>query len=529
MEKLSSRELKIFLTVFLITGLFAQWYGVNANSRFDLTRSMVDHGSLNINEVYRNAGDRSYYEGDYYSDKEPGMAFLALPAYTGWKTAYSFFGDASVQQEPRSDLLQSNNVTISYPTDPGNFYLSSLIVTILLTSTLSLSILTILIYRLSEEFLEDERKRLVVTFGFAFGTLLTHYGAMFMPNAVVTLFSFSSFYLLYKWEDYPGFRKMALSGILGGFAVVVDPTAGPVLVASFFYAFLKFDRFPLSYVLGGFIGGLPMMVYNTVLFGYPWMLPRFFLDPALYPNLQQASHTLPQLTEQGFRLHPKRLFFVAMRLLAYPHRGIFYWFPFLILALLGARKLKKEKPEFSLALLISSAGIIFIVAGWWAWWMGGFFGARYLAVIIPFLMVPIFYASDKIDIKIITVLVAISIVVNLAGFHGHYEDSLKDLSNSSEMKSEYQDKVKSFEPLANPVREYYLEGLFEEGPQSRILNGLYNRDIPPDIRGYTNYEKSAPLPIMFWTITVIVAGVWRKEIVEKMRSHRESVLESLEN
>ncbi|MFB6147414.1 MAG: hypothetical protein ABEJ66_00880, partial [Candidatus Nanohaloarchaea archaeon] len=79
MDWLNSREKKILLTVFLLTGLFVQWYGVNANSRFDLTRSIVDHGQLSIDPVYRNTGDRSYYRGRYYSDKEPGMAFLATP------------------------------------------------------------------------------------------------------------------------------------------------------------------------------------------------------------------------------------------------------------------------------------------------------------------------------------------------------------------------------------------------------------------------------------------------------------------
>ncbi|MDY6773802.1 MAG: hypothetical protein SVS85_01255 [Candidatus Nanohaloarchaea archaeon] len=44
---------------------------------------MVDYGTLNIDKVYQNAGDRSYYQGHYYSDKEPGMAFLATPIYAG--------------------------------------------------------------------------------------------------------------------------------------------------------------------------------------------------------------------------------------------------------------------------------------------------------------------------------------------------------------------------------------------------------------------------------------------------------------
>lgn len=527
MDWLSSREKKIALTVFLISGLFVQWYGVNANSRFDLTRSVVDHGTLNINEVYRNAGDRSYYEGDYYSDKEPGMALLATPIYAGWKSVYGIFGNTSINSENRNTMFEANNVTISYPTDPGKFYLSSLILVILFTSTLSLSILSILIYRLSEEFIEDERKRLIATFGFAFGTLLTHYGTMLLPNAVVTFFSFSAFYLIYQQEKYNP-RTLLYSGILLGFGFVIDPTAAPVAGATFIYTLIKYRQIPYTYVLGGFIGALPLLIYNTVLFGYPWMLPRFFLDPALYPNIQQSGSAIPMLTEQGFRLNPIKLFFVNLRLLFFPYRGIFYWFPFLIVSFFGLRDLLNKEKGVASALGITAIGILFVVSGWWAWWMGGFFGARYLSVLIPFLMFPIFYGIKKLDIRPVLLLVSISILVNLAGFQGSYEDQLKNLENSSEMKEKYSEDVRSFEVLENPVRDYYLNGLVEKGPQSKIVNEIYNGNIPPDIRAYRDNPKSytkAPFLIVYSIILGILGIIWNKEIRKTLSNHREKVLE----
>lgn len=527
MDWLNSREKKILLTVFLLTGLFVQWYGVNANSRFDLTRATVDHGQLSIDPVASNTGDRSYHEGRYYSDKEPGMAFLATPVYAAWKGVYSLFDYPDVHSTPREDMFEINNVTVTYPSEPGGFYLSSLILVILATSTLSLSLLSVLIYRLSHEFLDSEAKRLTVTFGFAFGTLLTHYGAMFMPNAVVTLLSFSSFYLVYQWDEFPGVEKMAGAGFLGGFAVVVDPTGAPVLGATFLYAIYKYRDIPYSYFAGGFLGGLPMMVYNTVLFDYPWMLPRFFLDPKLYPQLQQASAALPMLTEQGFRLGAERLFFVSMRLLFYPYRGIFYWFPFLLVAFLGGRDMLKRKRELGMPILLVTGSILVLVSGWWAWWMGGFFGARYLSVAIPFLMFPVFYGARRLDLKLIAGIVAISILVNLSGFHGLYEDQLKDLENSSEMKDKYQPRVQTLQPMANPVRDYYLSGLTDKGPQSRLLNGLYHGEIPPDIRAYSSSERAPPL-LLYWLLALIPAAIWRREIAEKASKHREKVMEEIE-
>lgn len=525
---MSSREKKIFLTVFLIAGLFVQWYGVNANSRFDLTRAMVDHDQFSTDPVYSNTGDRSYHEDRYYSDKEPGMAFLATPVYATWKGIYSVFGDPSVEDKPREKMFESNNITITYPSDPGGFYLSSLILVILATSTLSLSVLSILIYRLSRDFLESETKRLILTFGFAFGTLLTHYGTMFLPNAVVTAFSFSSFYLIYQWDEFPGPKKLIFAGLIGGFAVVVDPTGAPVLAATFLFAVYKYRNIPYSYIAGGFLGGLPMMVYNTLLFDYPWMLPRFFLDPQLYPQIQQASTALPVLTEQGFRLGLERLFFVTARLLIFPYRGIFYWFPFLLVALLGFRKMLRREKELGIPLVVVTGSVLLIVSGWWAWWMGGFFGARYLSVAIPFLMFPIFYGAKKLDTKILAGLVAVSILVNLAGFQGFYEDQLKDLDNSSEMKQKYQKKVRTLQPLSNPVKNYYLEGLMDKGPQSRILNGLAKGELPPDIRAYSAEKQRAPLLLLGWTIFLTTTLIWRKDAIEKLSKHRERVMEEIE-
>ncbi|MFB6088198.1 MAG: hypothetical protein ABEK36_00285, partial [Candidatus Aenigmatarchaeota archaeon] len=68
--------LKIFLTFFLIFILFAHWVGWNETSRLDLTRSIVNQNSLNIDNYKDNTGDRSVYNNHYYSDKAPGSSIL---------------------------------------------------------------------------------------------------------------------------------------------------------------------------------------------------------------------------------------------------------------------------------------------------------------------------------------------------------------------------------------------------------------------------------------------------------------------
>src|SRR5262249_32855262 len=60
---------------------FYQAGGWNQNSRFDLVRAVVEHGTLTIDRYEANTGDDSIRAGHYYSDKAPGAAVLCLPTY----------------------------------------------------------------------------------------------------------------------------------------------------------------------------------------------------------------------------------------------------------------------------------------------------------------------------------------------------------------------------------------------------------------------------------------------------------------
>lgn len=57
-------------------------------SQLALTRAIVDEGRLEIDSYYNETGDRAYYNGHYYTDKAPGLSFLALPVYATWKFIY---------------------------------------------------------------------------------------------------------------------------------------------------------------------------------------------------------------------------------------------------------------------------------------------------------------------------------------------------------------------------------------------------------------------------------------------------------
>src|SRR5271157_4710565 len=78
------------ILLFLALGLtFSQfWGGVrswNSISGFGLTLNLVQQSRIDIDGYDVFTGDKSFYNGKYYSDKAPGMSFLAMPiafAYT---------------------------------------------------------------------------------------------------------------------------------------------------------------------------------------------------------------------------------------------------------------------------------------------------------------------------------------------------------------------------------------------------------------------------------------------------------------
>jgi hypothetical protein len=55
--------------------------GGTPTSRLDLLQALVLHGTFSIDQYHRNTSDKALFDGHYYSDKAPGTAVLALPAF----------------------------------------------------------------------------------------------------------------------------------------------------------------------------------------------------------------------------------------------------------------------------------------------------------------------------------------------------------------------------------------------------------------------------------------------------------------
>src|SRR6202042_3604500 len=67
------------IVIFLSFIYFYEGGGWNQNSRFDLLRAIVERDTLQIDAYHENTQDKAHFQGHYYSDKAPGLVFLAVP------------------------------------------------------------------------------------------------------------------------------------------------------------------------------------------------------------------------------------------------------------------------------------------------------------------------------------------------------------------------------------------------------------------------------------------------------------------
>ncbi|HEX6099993.1 MAG TPA: hypothetical protein VF432_27020, partial [Thermoanaerobaculia bacterium] len=71
----------VFFTLFFSYAYFFGGSGFNQNATFDLTRALVERREIHIDAYAGNTADVSFHDGHTYSNKAPGLAFLAAVPY----------------------------------------------------------------------------------------------------------------------------------------------------------------------------------------------------------------------------------------------------------------------------------------------------------------------------------------------------------------------------------------------------------------------------------------------------------------
>ena len=392
-------EFKVFLTIWIVYIIFMTNFGGNfmADSMLAGTMSIVDDGTFKINdfvsEICKETGcDHVLYKGNYYSGFAPGLSIIALPVYLLFYYPINFLPD-NFLGNPKFEL---------------KLILLNILSTIFISSLLS-ALTAVLLYRISEYFKIGEKYRLSGTFIFSFGTLFLLYSTGYYARIIASFFSILSFYYIIKLKNSKIDNKILfLSGFLSSVATSMDYVHILITAVIFFYAlYLVKNRKIIYFVFGAIIPLLGILLYHYSLFDNPFLTPEHL----------RANVGNYEALAKGFGgfLYPtiEKIWLYSFSF----ERGLFFYNLILIFSFYGLylgykRKFKAEMLTcffaFFLTFLLYSSNV-------WPWWWDGSFGPRYLLVTIPYLILPLYFALEKLNKVIIWLFTSLSFLINLLG------------------------------------------------------------------------------------------------------------------
>jgi hypothetical protein len=109
----------LFLTAvfFCSYAYFESGKGWNQDSRFDLTRALVEQHTVKIDSYRANTGDSAFFQGHFYCDKAPGLSLLATPVWALIRAGARSAGkDPDSTRTARLGLYLAGLVTVALPT-----------------------------------------------------------------------------------------------------------------------------------------------------------------------------------------------------------------------------------------------------------------------------------------------------------------------------------------------------------------------------------------------------------------------------
>ncbi|MGH2449618.1 MAG: hypothetical protein ACRDFS_13580 [Chloroflexota bacterium] len=414
---------RVFLLAFVLFAYFMpRWADWNIDSRFDLSRALVDHRTLSLGRSNWNTWDKAVYKGKFYSDKAPGTAVLGAVVYAGfaavrgapllgdaihdlennraWNVAIAL-GRSGTQKDPpakgrRLGGCRRAGISGSVQYIPwGNrlvppirdWALSKYISTIGGVDLIAALFAGFFFWFLGF-FAISRRLRWLLTGLYVVGTVALPYSTVFYSHQISAAFLFAGFGLLYL-RSKRRLRAWAApaAGFLLGFALFTEYTIALLLLPIGLYALWKLRRMPGDIVAVAVAAAIPvagLLAYNAAAFSGP--LDTGYSHDFCWSAAQAAGYagfTYPKL---------KPLFDLTFG----TFRGLFFTSPFLLLAFPGAVVMWRRGYKAE-ALVCVAGSVLFILAlsAYWGWNGGRVDGPRYLVPAVPFLAFPALFFIQR--------------------------------------------------------------------------------------------------------------------------------------
>jgi hypothetical protein len=258
------REWLVLALICMTAFSFYHGGGAQDVSRLALTQSISADRSLRIDRWGEGAVDTAFYDGHYYSDKAPGMSFLAFPTYVLLRTSGLVDSD-----EERVGVWQKR---------------SMLWIIRLMTGGLGFFALVFLVGRVAEGIAAGTGAATATAFGL--GTLVLPVAATVFGHVVAAAFAFAAFIAAWSGDRASDGRdlRFAAGGLCAGLAVLVEYQAAVIALVLVVYLATRTVRGAMLFAAAGLPSALALAAYNAAAFGSPLHFSYSYVDERFAQN-----------------------------------------------------------------------------------------------------------------------------------------------------------------------------------------------------------------------------------------------------
>jgi hypothetical protein len=384
-----------WLTILVYAYFVPVYYSWNTESHLYPAFAFVDHGTFQIDRYQQFLGDKAYWHGHYYSDKAPGLTFLAIPAYA---VLHIMLGN-----QPGYGYIRSKKVEYYISFDMIRLRYGITFLLVILPSAGLMWLLWLFLTHLTS----SAGWSLIVTAVYAFGTTAFLYSQWFFSHQITALLLFAAFLLLFWNVRYkpPGRRVYLIAagaGCLAGFSIISEfPTAVIAGLLAIYLLVIAQSRLRTLVAFGaGMVPPAALAIYyNIAAFGAPFATGYMHVHSEYYhSNIHGGIGGITNPLNYGVQLPTWN---VAWQLTLGTYRGLFFICPVLLLFVPGVIAMWRRRdvrPELWLCLAVVLVYFLVDSArgldqnGWSG---GASVTSRHLVPMLPFMVVPIAFGLSN--------------------------------------------------------------------------------------------------------------------------------------
>jgi hypothetical protein len=362
---------------------FSQFHGGldnwNSISRLALTANLVQHGRLDIGGYEKKTSDKARFGGAYYSDKAPGMSFLALPVAALYTAFIPVTPEGDLKHLPLRGTPAVRNAVFAY-------------LCTLSTSALLTALAAVLLFGYVTELTGSFEAGLVGSITYGLGTPTWIWATAFFGHAAAGALLIMGFIFCDRMAGAKAGSKqervssIVLAGMALGAAVSVEFTAAVPVAIILGYSALKrlltcgysvrAMLAPAAASLIAILMLIPLLAYNYEIFGNPLHVAYANVTGAFGAGIRTGFFGIsaPSLK-------------VTAELLFGHHRGVMWLSPILIPAAIGLIwQLFYPGGRLEAAVVLLIAVFYILLNSGYLYWDGGWStGPRHITPIYPFL------------------------------------------------------------------------------------------------------------------------------------------------